>query len=171
MSRHEIVRDVTKELEALRVMREQIADLAGGDEDFVRDTLEGEADFEGLVRRLLMSIGEDEAHAAGVKDYIAELAERKRRHEDRAATKRALLATALEISGRKSIPTDIATVTLRQVTPTAIVVEEGDIPASFWEPQPPKLDKKALTAALRDGEAVPGATLSNGGISVTIRRA
>ncbi len=165
-----IVKDAHHEIEALRVLRDQISTLAEGDEDFIRDTLEGEADLEGLVRGLLASIGEDEAFEAGLKAYMDDLASRKSRFADRAKTKRALIATALDIAGRKTIETDVGTVTLSQVKPTAIVTEEGDIPAEFWEPQPPKLDKKALTEALREGKAVAGATLSNGSITVTIRR-
>ena len=32
-----------------------------------------------------------------------------------------------------------------------IVVDETEIPESFWRPQPPKLDRKALIAALSGG--------------------
>ena len=40
-----------KTLEAARVLKEQIAELANGDADFIRDTLEGELDFD-IVRAL-----------------------------------------------------------------------------------------------------------------------
>ena len=40
--------------------------------------------------------------------------------------------------------------------------------ADFWVRQDPKLDKRALLAALRDGP-VAGAALSNGGSTVSIR--
>lgn len=165
-----IVKHAHDEIEALRVLRDQIATLAEGDEDFIRDTLEGETDLDGLVRLLLASIGEDEAFEAGLKAYMDDLSTRKARFADRAKTKRALIATALDIAGRKTIETDVGTVTLSQVKPTAIVTEEGDIPADFWKPQDPKLDKAALTAALREGRQIPGATLGNGSVTVTIRR-
>jgi hypothetical protein len=165
-----IVKDVHREIEALRVLRDQIAALAEGDEDFIRDTLEGEADLEGLVRRLLASIGEDEAHEAGLKAYMDDLAIRRSRFADRAKTKRALIATALEIADRAKVETDVGTVSLTKVKPTAIVTEEADIPADYFKPQPPKLDKKALTDALREGTVIAGATLSNGSVSITIRR-
>jgi hypothetical protein len=164
------VRNVQRELEAAKVLKANIADLAAGDEEFIRDTLEGEVDFDGIVRDLLASIGEDEAHEAGLKSYMDELAARKDRFGKRAGIKRTMLATALDIAGKPKIETDVATVSLTKVQPSAIVTEEAEIPSEFWKPQPPKLDKKALASALKDGRAVRGATLSNGGITVVIRK-
>lgn len=165
----DIVR-VQRELEAAKVLREQIAELAEGDEDFIRDTLEGETDLPAIVRMLLAGIGEDEAMADGIDAYAAELATRKARLAGRAKLKRSLICSALEIAGRKTIVTDVGTVTLSAVKPKAIVTEEADIPAEFFKPQPPKLDQSALSAALREGREVKGATLSNGGNTIRILR-
>ena len=46
---------------------------------------------------------------------------------------------------------------------------EALIPAKFWKPQDPKLDRAAVAEALKAGETVPGASLSNGGLSLSIR--
>lgn len=170
MNAHSDIAKVAREIEAARVLREQIADLAQGDEDFIRDTLEGETDLDGLVRRLIAGIGEDEAMAAGIDAYAKELDTRKDRLTKRAKLKRTLICSAMEIAGRPSMETDVGTVTLKAVAPTATITEEADIPAEFFKPQPPKLDKTALTAALREGREVPGATLSNGGSTIQIRR-
>lgn len=170
MNAHSDVAKVQRELEAAKVLREQIADLAQGDEEFIRDTLEGEMDFEGIVGKLLGDIGEDEALAKGIEGYEAELAARKQRIANRAKLKRSLICTALEIAGRKTMELATGTVTLSAVKPKAIVTEEADIPAEFFKPQPPKLDQTALSAALRDGREVPGATLSNGSATIRILR-
>jgi hypothetical protein len=162
--------DNRKAIEAARVLREQIATLAEGDSEFIRDTLEGEVDFEGIARSLLASIGEDEAMVAGLDTYSDELSARKKRIAGRIQAKRALIASALEIADRPKLELDIGTLSLTKVQPKAHVVEEADIPADYWKPQPPKLDLKTLTAALKDGQTVPGATLTNGGQTVTIRR-
>lgn len=161
---------VQRELEAAKVLREQIAELAAGDEDFIRDTLEGETDLPAIVRMLLAGIGEDEAMAEGIDAYAKELAGRKERLASRAKLKRSLICSALEIAGRKTMETDVGTVTLSAVKPKAIVTEEADIPAEFFKPQPPKLDQSALSAALREGREVKGATLSNGGSTIRILR-
>lgn len=170
MNAHSDIAKVQRELDAAKVLREQIADLAQGDEDFIRDTLEGEMDFEWIVSKLLGEIGEDEALAKGIEGYEAELAARKQRLANRAKLKRSLICTALEIAGRKTMELDVGTVTLSAVKAKAIVTEEADIPAEFFKPQPPKLDQTALSAALREGREVKGATLSNGGNTISIRR-
>jgi hypothetical protein len=166
----DVIHETSRALEAMKVLRSQISDMADGDEDFIRDTLEGETDLEGLVGKLLASIGEDEAHEAGLKAYLDDMKARKDRFGKRADTKRTLIANALEIAGQKKVETPFATVTLAAVKPKAIVTEEADIPTDYWKPQAPKLDLTALSAALRDGAEIPGATLSNGSITVTIRK-
>lgn len=170
MNAHSDVAKVQRELDAARVLREQIADLAQGDEDFIRDTLEGELDFEGIVRKLIGDVGMDEALAEGLKAYGDDIASRRERLANRAKLKRSLICTALEIAGRKTMELDVGTVTLSAVKPKAIVTEEADIPAEFFKPQPPKLDQTALSTALREGREVKGATLSNGGSTIRIRR-
>lgn len=170
MNAHSDIAKVSRDLEAAKLLREQIAALAEGDEDFIRDTLEGETDLDGIVRSLLAGIGEDEAMAAGIDAYAAELGTRKDRLAKRAKLRRILICSALEIAGRKSMETDVGTVTLSAVKAKAIVTEEADIPAEFFKPQPPKLDQSALSAALREGREVPGATLSNGGFTIRILR-
>lgn len=170
MNAHSDVGRAQREIEAARVLREHIAQLAQGDEDFIRDTLEGETDLPSLVRSLLVGIGEDEAMAKGLSDYAEQLASRKGRLDKRAKLKRTLICSAMEIAGRPSMETDIGTVTLSAVKAKAIVTEEADIPAEFFKPQPPKLDQAALSAALREGREVAGATLSNGGSTVRILR-
>lgn len=166
----DVMHSASRAVEAMKVLREQIADMAEGDEEFIRDTLEGETDLEGLVRSLLASIGEDEAHEAGLKTYIDEMKARKDRFGKRADAKRALIANALEIAGQKKIETDIATVTLSAVRPKAVITEEAEIPSGFWKAQAPKLDLAGLTAALREGNEIPGVTLGNGGTTITIRK-
>ena len=166
-----IIRDASMEIEAVAVLRAQITDLAGGDEDFIRDTLEGETDLDGLVGKLVASIGEDEALAAGLKVHRESLAIRVKRFEDRADHKRVLLTKALEIAGRAKIETPAGTVSLRPVAPSLVRGEDADIPTEFWKPQPPKVDARALLAALKDGRIIPGASLSNGGQTISIRSA
>jgi len=61
------------------------------------------------------------------------------------------------------------TASLRQVAPGLVVLDERAIPEPFWKPQPPKLDRSALIAALKSGEMVPGASLGNGGITIAVR--
>jgi hypothetical protein len=49
------------------------------------------------------------------------------------------------------------------------LIEEADIPAEFWKAGDPKLDRKALAEALKEGRSVPGVALSNQAPSLTVR--
>jgi hypothetical protein len=63
-----------------------------------------------------------------------------------------------------------ATLSRKRTPPKAIVTSEVDLPARFYVEQNPKLDKKAVLDALKAGEKIPGAELSNGGESLQLRR-
>ena len=65
-----------------------------------------------------------------------------------------------------------ATLSIAKRKPQVVIDNEAEIPARFFTPQPapaPKLDKKALAAALAE-TPMPGAHLDNGSVSLTIRR-
>jgi hypothetical protein len=61
------------------------------------------------------------------------------------------------------------TASIRINPPSLLITSEAEIPQDFWVPQPPKLNKKGLLDAINSGWTVPGATLSNSKISLTIR--
>jgi hypothetical protein len=123
--------------------------------------------------------------------------ERKRRAEARIESKRALIASALIQAGLTKHRTILGTISVSPKRLIAIVTDEAEIPSRFWKQQAPSLDKKALNDAvvlreegiaeanmLDDADirktalaavdqlypAVPGASISNGGLILTIRR-
>ncbi len=56
---------------------------------------------------------------------------------------------------RKIMEPDL-TVSLRPSRPPLMIIDEAAIPRGFLKPQPDKLDRLGLIAALRDGRDVPG---------------
>lgn len=192
----EVQFSLSRQMEAAKILREQIADIAAGDADFIRDAIEGETDLHEQIAALVASIAEDEAIADGIKRLKDDLDGRKKRIEARAEVKRALVASAMEIGELKKLETPAGTVSLRPVPPKLIPTEEADIPSRFWKAADPVLDRKALgdalkarAIALRDAEhiedpearaaalvaaeaehpVIPGATLSNGSTTIAIR--
>jgi hypothetical protein len=84
--------------------------------------------------------------------------------------KRTLIAKAMELAEIKKREAPAGTVSLKRVPPCAIITDESAIPSRFWKAQAPKLDKAAVSHALRDeGVDIPGATLSNGTLTIAIR--
>ena len=133
------------------------------------DTLEGETNLHEALLAIADRVMELKGQAAGVKARIEDLTERKTRLEKSAETLRTVILQAMDTAGLKTVPGDCVTLSMRDTPPGLIVSDEAVIPASYWLPQPPKLDKKALLAALKDKKDAPGAELSNGGISLTMR--
>lgn len=156
-------------IKAAEVLRAQIEGLAGDDIQLIQDTMEGQTELHEIIRALMAGIGEDTAHIAGVKKYVEGLQSRIARLEERVTLRRGLIQTGLELAEQKSLEADIATVSLGQKPQQAIIAEEADIPAEFWKPQPPKLDKRAILDALKAETPVAGATLDNGGTTLAIR--
>lgn len=190
MSKPELL-DPTKEAKAVAAIREAFQ-IGEEDEALVLDTIEGETSLFEAVDVVLERIANAEVMLEGLEAVIAKLASRKVRYETRIKTDRALLEQALSIAELNTLERPAATLTLSARAPGLTITEESDIPAKYWKPGDPKLDKKALTADLRERAKalaalpedapqraalvaslpeIPGATLSNGAPSLTIRRA
>lgn len=163
-------RDLSREMEAAKIIRAQLETLAPDDDDLARDMIEGETGLIEMVARIAAHEGEDASLLAGLGKYADELDARKKRIASRIETRRALLGSALEIAGCPSIETPTGTVSLAKVAPKAIVTDEADIPSKYWKAGKPTLDKKALSDDMKAGAVVPGATLSNGSITIRIQR-
>jgi hypothetical protein len=139
------------------------------DDDALRDTLEGLCSLPEMLASILRSHLDDLALLAALRSRILDMQERFARLEVRAEKKRALVASVMERADIKKLTEPDFTASLRQVPPGLVVVDERAIPDPFWRPQPPKLDRKGLLAALNAGQAVPGASLGNGSTTITVR--
>lgn len=144
--------------------------LQSEDEQLNADMIEGETDFFEAVERALNEIQECEILQAGVADMVKRLTDRASRAKSRADRLRGLIDQAFQMAELKSHVFPCATITTKRIPPKLIVTDEASIPAEFFIPQPPKLDKKALTEAAKI-RPVPGAQISNGGTTIQIRRA
>jgi hypothetical protein len=145
------------------------AEFPEADEDTLRDTVEGLTNLPEMLASILRSHLEDLALLAALRARILDMQERFARLEGRADKKRALVASVMERADIKMLTEPDFTVSLRQIPPGLVVVDEGVIPETFWRPQSPKLDRKGLLAALNAGQAVPGATLGNGATTIAVR--
>jgi len=163
------IRDLARETEAARVLRENLADIIQ-DEDDARDFVEGETNLNEAIELAVKQEGEDATAVEAIARYIEKLKSRSDRYKKRMEATRTAIAIAMDQAEQKKIETPYGTVTRRQTVRTAIVTDEASIPTSYWKPQDPKLDKAKLAADLRAGQKIEGATLSNGGDTVMIKR-
>jgi hypothetical protein len=186
-----------REAAAVVLLREQLAALGQNEPEYLDISIESETGFRELVEELLTQEAEAVALIAANKDRKKDLTVLSERFEKRKETLRILIASALEAAGLPKQVTAVGTASLAKVAPKAVVTDEPSIPTRFWKQADPTLDKAALTEALRardkahreamaltDGEEraaalakvaanypeIPGASLSNGGWTLMIKR-
>lgn len=158
-----------RETKAAETLRAQLADVFAGDEDLAADTIQGETNLHEAIGQAIELLAGDSAAIVGIDDLIEKLKKRRDRFALRIDNTRTALAVALEQAGRKSFEHPVATISLKAVGASVTVTDEAAIPSRFFNPQPPKLDKAALKAALKDKQDIPGATLGNGGSTIQVR--
>lgn len=146
-----------------------IAEVPGLDEETLADTLEGITNLHEMIAEVLRSALEDQAMAKGLKGRIEEMKERLDRLEARAKKKKQLALDAMSEAKLRKLTEPDFTASVRRGQPSLNVVAEADIPEGYWVPQPPRLDRAALTAALKIGEVVPGAILNAPNPTLTVR--
>lgn len=155
--------------EGLRAALAAIIDIEE-DAETVRDTIEGETGLHEAIAGVMDAIDEDEVFSAGIKAKVEELVKRKARIENRIKRKKVAIEAAMQAGELKRLEIPIATLSLRKVPPALEIIDEDLVPNAFWKLKDPVLDRKSLTSALRNGEAVPGAVLGNGSVSLSVRR-
>lgn len=133
--------------------------------------LESETDLKECLVEIAESALEDKMTAEVIRQRIKQLQERCSRIETREEKKRRVIAAAMQHADVQSITGEALTLSMRRGGRDLVVMDAEKIPAEYYTPQPPKLDKRKLRDALDQGAQVDGAQLDNGSYSVTIRTA
>ncbi len=139
------------------------------DEETLRDTLEGISSLPEALAAVVRSYLDDLTTAAALGMRIGDMQTRLSRIEARVEKKRATITAVMEKADIKKLEQPDFTAALRAVPPGLVVSDESQIPRDCWKPQPAKLDKRGLLAALNAGQSVPGAGLGNGGTTLSVR--
>lgn len=161
------VKAIGTELREAMKLRQMLGDDC--DPTLLLDTIEGETNLAEACAFVLEQTHEDEILIEGLDAKIKELQVRKGRMEKSVETRRNVILMAMDKAGLHTIRSPLGTMTARPTPPKATITDEALIPARFWKPSDPKLDRAAVAGALKAGEAVPGAVLSNGGLTLSVR--
>ena len=131
------------------------------DEETLADTLEGITNLHEMIAAVIRSALVDEALQSGLRTRLDEMRIRLSRLDERGAKKRQIALEAMCEVGLKKLEQPDFAASARSGPPGLVVTSEETIPADFWLPQPPKLDRQGLLGSLKRGQAVPGVELSN----------
>lgn len=162
-----LTRELSIQAEAAKVLLDNIRAVIGDDEQAAADAIEGETNLVEAISGAVERISELNTMVEAVKAREENLKERRKRFERQIELLRTAVATAMEQAELKRLELPHATITVKNLGQQVTVINEADIPSEFWKRADPKLDKRALLAALKQGP-VPGATLSNGGTTIQI---
>lgn len=134
------------------------------------DTVEGETDLVECIQKIMRQAEHDARMVQGIKDWKADLDARKARLEQRIQSLRNSVLWAMEETGRKKLELPDMTLSVRAGTESVVIEDESAIPDALCETarKPRKADIKA---ALKNGDNVPGATLSNSAPALNVRKA
>ncbi len=162
--------ELVVELNSFKVLRDRLlAEIPDLDGETLADTLEGITDLREILAEVIRSALDDEALAAGLSTRLCDMKARIERFETSAKRKRELALKAMnEVEIPKLAVADF-TASLRHGPPTLEVADEAKIPAAYWKPQPPKLDRQGILAALKSGAAIEGAFLEPPRLQLSVR--
>ena len=161
---------LSHETRSYKLFRDQLlSGLPDLDEETLGDTLEGITNLREMLAEVLRSALDDEALASGISTRLADLKSRLKRFEIRAKRKRQLVLQAMaEAEMPKLVEPDFSA-SLKQGAPSVEIQAEDKIPAAYWKPQPPKLDKLGILVALKSGTVIVGAILAEPKQQLTVR--
>lgn len=141
---------------------ERLHDLDLPDE-VIADTLEGMAGaVEMKARNVAFAIRNCEALAEQIKEAEDAMAARRRALENRASRIRNYLQANMQACGMSNIECPEFKLSIRNNPASVIIDAESLLPSEFVTTQPPpapRPDKKAIAAAIKCGQEVPGAHL------------
>lgn len=139
------------------------------DEILRRDSIEAETDAMELLKKLVRDCGETEGAIEGLKSYIGELETRKDRFARRKEAIRQLAFQIMDAASLPSLRLPEATLTIRQGTAKVVITDEKKIPEQFFRIKR-EVAKDELKTALKSGQLIEGAELSNGQPTLAIRK-
>lgn len=153
-----------------QVIRDRIRALDRDlDEGTLSDTLEGLSDLHEILAAIVRDALTNEAFAVGLRTRIGTMEERLNRLLDRAAKHREIVREAMIETEVKKVSASDLTIILRPGSPALVVADESAIPAEFWVPREPRLNRQELLTQLKAGVEIQGAQLSNPQPVVTVR--
>ena len=121
------------------------------------------------IEALLESLGDYETKIESAKALEAEMRADRQILEGAVESARQRIAEALAESGEPSVATRHGLISFSTTPPKVVVVDESKIPEKFFVTSR-SINKTLLGATLKSGEAIEGATLSNGGQTLVIKR-
>ena len=155
---------VTLEIERLLAEYPELAE----DEALRSDMIEGSTDAFAALDRIIATMREATATVAAIKIQADALWSRAERFERREKAMRALAQRIMEAANIRKAERPEATLSIRAVAPSLVITDESALPDWAWRVRR-EPDKATIKDRVKAGEFVPGAEMSNGGATLSVR--
>jgi len=157
-------------------LERQIEDLIASypelaeDETLRADMVSGSTDAEEILSKVVDRMQTAEAMVSAITARKNDLDARKSRYEREAEAMRSLAFRIMNAANLRKMPLPEATLSIRSVAPSVTITDASQLPSEFvvtkTETRP---DRQKIKEALQEGKIIPGACLSNGGETISIR--
>lgn len=107
-------------------------------------------------------IKELEAQDNAIKDEIKRLSDRKSAINNNIKRMKESLQEQMLLMDKRKIKTPFFSFNIQNNPPSLSILDESHIPKRFYEEQDPKLNKRELLKALKDGEELEGVEIKQG---------
>lgn len=144
---------------------QNLLDAEGTDQESLKMALSViETEIQAKAQNVAHIIRQMDADAEAIKAEEKRLADRKRAIENRIRWLKDYLKDQMEMTNTDKIKTATMTISIQNNPPSVSIVDDKAIPAKFLTIIPEQYvpDKKAISAAIKGGEDVPGAELVQG---------
>lgn len=129
-----------------------------------------EGDVRDVLSRLLTAAQRADVMAEGAKQMMDDLTARRDRFRRRSEAMRGTIFAIIDAIGERKMEFPHGTISLASGRPVLVITDEDAVPEFYTTVVENRtIDKRALLAALKDGEVIEGATLSNSLPTLTIR--
>lgn len=155
---------VRNQIEALKAIYPELEE----DADLLTDTVAGETDFERVIDKLVSFVREAETMAEAVKARKDEIAERQKRFERQSEAGRKIILSLMDAAQQLKVTLPEATLSITKPREKLNIWAEEEIPQGYFQIVR-KPDTKAITAALKAGNEIPGAELELGAPGLRIQ--
>lgn len=167
-----VIRKIQNEQTLAAGLLASIRETVRDDDEAIHDAVEGETNLFEAIDAGLERLSEIDGLLVGLSKVMEKLKLREGRFKRQQEAIRTAICVAMEAAEIKKVERPTATVTRKAVAPTAIITDETLLPSAYFsvpKTPDPKPDKRLILSALKDGEEVPGAELSNGSETIQIK--
>ena len=122
----------------------------------ITDAIEEKADGYGKVIKNI------EAQIEAIKNEEKRLADRRKSLESSVKRLKDSLYESMKLTETKRIKSELFTFNIQNNPPSLNIENEDAIPFEYYQPQAPKLDKKELLNAIKNGLEIEGVSVKQG---------